>query len=225
MFNNFNQMGGSVSKPVDSEINDKYEKLLNSKIYYLNKSSSKYICVGISLSNFTTKISISGQNGFHINLTEEEWYGVEKNEGIIANYFYSAQADTQPLKIGNLTVCFEKLNQNPIIKFFKQESYVVLGKESVDKLMDIKEIVDYRIQMVKKQEFQTYFNMFQHQGNNPVRDIDLFETVYQQLNHHQNTNNENVCTMLEMILLYPGELENKLKRGSKRKYYEEISNY
>lgn len=233
MFSNSNQVGAYTSnysaKTSRSEPN--VEILLNPKIYYLNNSLSKFVCVGLSISDFKPRIRIGGQNGFNIIINEEEWKELQQNQGVLANYFYSSQADTYPLKIGSVTVNFEKMNfekmnQTPIIKIQKFDgSYVCLGKESVDKLIEVDEIVDYRIQIIKKQEFEKYFSLFQtNTFSNP---FNLSENVYNVLNPSQNPNSENVSTMLEMLMLHPKELECKIKNGfsSKRKYYEEIGAY
>lgn len=229
MYNNFNQVVGydssSVIKTNESDSNIKNsEKLVNSKIYYLNNSSSKFVSVGISIIHLTPKILIGGQNGFTVILNEEEWKELKKNQGVMLNYFYSSQADTYPLKIGSVMVYFEKINHFPIIKIQKEGSYVHLGKESVDQLFEIDEIVDYRIQIIKKQEFQKYFNLFYNYHN---QSGDFFEFVYNVLKPSENPNSENVSTMLEILILHRKELENKLKKGgtSKRKFYEEICDY
>ena len=216
MFCNSNQVLSSNEN--STKLCDKTEKLLNLKIYYLNNSSSKFVGVGIALSDFEPKIVFGGQNGFSVILDEEEWDSFKKNEGLLANYFYSFSADLDaPLKIGNVTICFEKIMNSPVVKILKHEKYVFLGKESIDKLLEVKEILDYRIQMVKKQEFQKYFTVFQHHG---YQFGNIFETIYQTLNPSQNPNSENVSTMLELVMLHPNELQSKLKKVLKRKYYE-----
>lgn len=230
MYSNFNQVIGynsnSIIKTSESESNGQNteKKLLNSKIYNLNNSLSKFVCVGMSVLDFAPRILIGGQNGFNIILTDEQWKDLQKNQGLVLNYFYSSEAETYPLKIGDIMVYFENINQFPIIRIQKGGSYVRLGKESVDKLFELEEIVEYRIQIIKKQEFQKYFNLFYHYHQ---QSGDLSTFVYDVINPSQNPNSENVSTMLEMLVLHSKELEKKLKKGNpiKRKYYEEISDY
>lgn len=230
MFSNFNQVIGystssnnnAASESVSTKKNS--EKILNSKLYYLNKSSSKFISVGLSLTDFAPRILIGGYKGFEASFSEEEWKSLQQYQGVIVNYFY-CKVDAHPLKFGNINLYFEKINQIPIIKLQNIDgNCVCLASDTCDKLFEVQEIVDYRIHLLKRQEFDKYFNVFQTTNVNQSSSV-LLSNVYNILNPSQNTKSENVCTMLEMLTLYPNELEDKLKHISKRKYYEEISSY
>ena len=73
MYSDFSQVYGynsNLNTIVNkNETNNKIsEKLLNSKIYYLNISLSKYVCVGMNI-NFAPSVVIGGQNGFKVIFT------------------------------------------------------------------------------------------------------------------------------------------------------------
>lgn len=210
-----------ISENKNSE-NNNSDKLLNAKIYYLNKSTSKFISVGIGLNDFLPKITIGGQNGFKVCLNEEEWNNFLNYQGVLVSYFYAFDGDTTPLKIGNITIYFEKYNQHPILKVQNGDGcYVCLGCDSMDKLWEIKEIIDYRIGMIKRQDFVQYFNVLKP---NIHHSESMLATIYNVINPKQSRNSENVCTALELLKLYPNELVKKLSyESSKRRYYEEIS--
>lgn len=223
MYSTYNPVASYSTK--NSECcSENSEKLLNSKIFYLNNSSSKFVCVGIGLNDFLPQIVIGGQNSFKIFLNEEEWKSLLQYQGVLVNYFSSFDSYTTPVQFGNITIYFEKFNQCPILKIQKNGGqYICLSGNSMEKLWELQEIIDYRIEMIKKQEFQKYFSIFQ---STTVR-FDLFQSnIYNIINPHQNPNSENVSTMLELLTYYPNELENKLRRnGPKRKFYEEISDF
>lgn len=213
-----------MSSQSDS-VDKKSEKILNTKTYFLNKSNSKYISVGIGLNNLEPIIHIGGQNGFLIAISEQEWKQIVNYQGVIANYFYFNVADSKPLKIHDLTIYFEKSSQCSYIRIQKDGGkYVSLGVDSVDTLWQVKELIDYRINIIKKQGFDQYFDVFKSNNFNQVGNVVTDVTkIIDQIN---NPNSENVSTMLEMLTFYPIELELKLiKRGNKRKYYEENSDY
>lgn len=223
MFTSSNQVIQNISNNGKSP----REKLLNSKTYHLNNSLSKFVSVGLAFNDLTPRIIIGGQQGFQIILHEGDWNTFVSYEGVIANYFYS-NVGAEPLVIGKITVLLEKFNNFNIIKIQDGDAnYICLGCESVDKLWALKDLVEYRIQILKKQEFEKYFNLFQRNiFNQEIGDV--LTNVYDVLNPKQNTNSENVSTMMEMLILYPQELENKLKKSvsSKRKYYyEEVSEF
>lgn len=228
MFANFNQDVAQSSNIniVTNELNKKKNEIvINSKTYYLNNSSSKFISVGMNLDDFSPLIQIGGQNGFKISLNEEDWKNLLKHQGVIVNYFYSFNDTLQPLKCDDITIYFEKLNQCPVIKIQKNNgNYVCLGSNTVDTLWEVQDIIDYRIEIIKKQEFSKYFSLFQL---NLLNFSDgLLTHIYNILNYKNNTNSENVSTMMELLMLYPKTLEFKIKKNSsKRKYYEEISDF
>lgn len=201
------------------------EKILNSKICYINNSFSKYVNVGLSIIDFKPRILLGGQNGFHIIFTEENWKKFLGLQGVIANYFHSFLPNTSPIQFDGFTVYFENNNGYFLIKIQSSNGhYIRLAKETVDKLWNIEELINYRITILRKQDFEKYFNLFQIQLEllNPLSNI--IETIYNVINPIQNTNSENVSTMLEMVCLYPKELEFKIKNyGSKKSFYNEIS--
>lgn len=203
-----------------------FENLLNSKIFFLNKSSSKFVIVGISNQDFSPKIIIGGKNGFSITLSEESWNSFCNHRGVIENYFCFPQQINEPmLNIDNFKLYFEKVNSLPVIKIKEEYSrYVYLGYESIETLWRLKEVVDYRISIIKKQEFSLYFKVFQTSIS--IQEGDPIDNIYRILQPNQNPNSENVSTMLEFLILYPEELEKRLKRNElKRKYYEEIGDF
>ena len=79
-------------------------KVLNSKIYYLNNSSTKFLIVGLSLSDFSPKIVIGGKNGFSICLSEHQWQNFLEYQGVVANYFHSDKTDSYPIKFSDITL-------------------------------------------------------------------------------------------------------------------------
>lgn len=202
-----------------------YSKLLNSKVYYINNSNSKYVNIGLNICDFKPRILIGGQTGFYIVFTEENWKNFLNQQGILVNYFHSNLIDTSPLHFDDITIYFEKINDTYIIKIQKSDGfYVRLAKETLDKLWDIEELINYRIQMLKNQEFEKYFNLFQMQFEfiNPFSD--LIESIYKVISPNQSSNSENVSTMLEMLCLYPTTVQDKIMKNGKKRMYEEISN-
>lgn len=219
-FNQYSsQPKNSYPKP-DNNLGKKKEILLNNNLFCLN--TSKYVSVGIGLDNFQPKIKIGSQKGFNIILTEEEWRSLLKHQNDVVNYCYSSANNHAPIKIGDVTIYFETTRQQLLlIKLEKFNDNLYFTKETLDKLWEIQELIDYRIQMLKNQEFEKYVSMIRTKLNPSV---DLLTNVYSALNPCQNSNSENVSTMLEMLSMYPNVIESKL-RAPKRKYYEENSEY
>ena len=124
-------------------------------MFSLNHSFSKFGCVGISLNVFNPKLLIGSNKGFKIIFNEEEWKNILKNQGVIVSYLYSSNAHCDPINIGNITISFEKLNDSPIIKLHKFNSdYLYFARDTIEGLFEIQEIIDYKFQIIKSQEFE-----------------------------------------------------------------------
>lgn len=216
--------------------------LINSKVYYLNKSQSKYITVGLTLSDFKPSLLFGGNNCKTIALSEEDWNSLLKYQDVITSYFYSCNSLLDPIEERNFIVTFEKIKDTPVIRFKHNDYYIFLGSQSVYCLWQIIPVIEYRLDILRKQKFNTYFNVLvsnieNHQGN-------ILDRVFSAVSSNQNPNSENVSTMLELLHIYPEELKLNFKNSSskrrfyeneqleanlrnsssKRKYYEEISN-
>lgn len=218
-----NYFGGDLNnKMISSE-----EKLLNNKMYGLNKSLSKFICVGISVKDFQPKVEFGSSKGFKIIFNEEEWNLFLEHQGVMANYLTFGNSEYTPINMENLTIYFEKFKDSRVIKLQKYNSdYLYFEKNTMDCLWEIQELINYRIQIIKYQEFEKYFNIFQNSVNINKNFNGLVSDIYDILNPIHNINSENVSTMLEMLIQYPNVLENKLKkRNLKRKYNDEDGNF
>jgi hypothetical protein len=215
----FSSQGGSYRKK---------EGMLNSKVYYLNCSRSKFICVGMSLDDFSPLIQIGGQNGYRIYLNEEEWKCFLQSKAYINDFLYSNYKDDDshnPVKCGDVTIYFEKYNENSLIKIKHiNEYYVTLNFDSTQKLWELADLVNYRLKIIKNQGFNEYFSVLSE--NLEKWSEDLIQSVYKLLDLKQNVTSENVSTVLEFALMYPAELLNKIQTITKRrKYYAQEGNF
>lgn len=195
-----------------------YENLLNSKYINLNKSGSKFLVVGLSVTDFFPKIQVVGAN-VKITLSEEQYRQLQNHTNSLFKFFYGDGTIPQPLDLGGVTVQYDCFDGVKIIKLLKDGKYLCLGKESVYQLNELDEVIHYKIQQLRNQEFENYFMVFYN--HNLQFAENFFNRVHTILDPEKNYNSDNVCTMLEMLYLYPKELEEKIKNGPRRKYYEE----
>lgn len=194
--------------------------LVNGKAYYLNKSQSKYVTVGLTLSDFSPSLLFGGINCKTIVLSEEDWNSLLKYQDVITNYFDTCNSLLGPIEERNFIITFEKMRDIPIIKFKHNDQHIFLGNQSVFHLWQIIPIIEYRLDILRRQKFNTYFNnLISNIGNHQEN---ILDRVFSAVSSNQNPNSENVSTMLELLHIYPEELKLKFKNSSsKRRYYDD----
>lgn len=195
-----------------------YENLLNSKFINLNKSGSKFLVVGLSVTDLFPKIQVCGGNA-RITLNEDQYRHLQSHINSLFKFFYGDGTIPQPLDLGGVTVQYECFDGVKIVKLLKDSKYLCLGIESVYQLNELDEVILYKLQQLRSQEFENYFMVF-YNHNLQFAD-NFFKRVHTILDPEKNSNSDNVSTMLEMLYLYPKDLEEKIKNGPRRKYFEE----
>lgn len=179
---------------------------VNSKVFTLNKSKSKF--VNIALANelgFQPCIQIEGVKNDCVSFSETEWAEFLKYSGIITNYFYSSQV---PAIINGttFTVSFEKFKDIKVIRIEdRRGNYVYLGEESICQLLMLLPLIEYRVEILKKQQFQSYFNAQLMGVKNNSGDIcqQLLNSIFPSVTSHNDVNSENISTLMEVIYLWP----------------------
>lgn len=176
--------------------------VINEKTYHLNKSKSKYVTVGLAYeSGFQPCITFSGKKSRPLVLSEEEWQDLLQYQGLITNYFYTREAFTS-VTTSSLTVSFESYQDVKYIKLEdKQNNYLCFGIESICQLWTLIPLIEYRIAMLRRQDFHNYFyarvNAVQEKNG------DICQQIINSLSHHTNPGSENVSTMMELVYQYP----------------------
>lgn len=175
--------------------------VIGERRYQLNKSRSKFVATGLSCDfSYTPCIKLTGNKMDTIMFDEDEWNQFLTYQGIITSYLYSNdKADA--INAGSFCVQFEKISYSRVIKVIKNNSYIYLGYESICKLWELLPLVKYRIEMLKKQQFSSYFKVVQKGLQR--QDGDVFENAMNLLQPRENCNSENVCMLMKLIHVYP----------------------
>lgn len=196
--------------------------VINGKQYHLNNSRTKFVNIGLDLYNdFVPCIELGSKSVGSVILSEEDWKYLLQHQGTITSYFFSNGYFDVPIRFNNLTIYFDKIDEYNVLKIKHDDNrYIYFGCESICKLWDLIPVIDYRIEMLKKQHFDKYYNTLK--TNLMKQPGDLLTNVFNDVSPKQNPNNENINTMLELLTVHPNVLEFKLKQ--RKHYYEEIGN-
>ncbi|KAF5299357.1 hypothetical protein FQA39_LY02530 [Lamprigera yunnana] len=91
--------------------------LLNERIYYLNKSKSKWISVGLYHPfEFASAVKIFGRSKQYFVFKEEEWIQFREQQENINKYFQTCDMMWKPRQIGSKTLTFEMIEEKKILK-------------------------------------------------------------------------------------------------------------
>ena len=197
--------------------------IVNGKLYYLNNSRTKYVNIGLNVDcDFTPCIELGSKDSCgSIVLTEDDYKCLVQHQGTITSYFYCTGYFDVPIRLKNATLYFDQIDDYNVVKIKNDNQRLIyLGSESVCKLFELVPVIDYRLGMLLVQQFEKYFTTLKSNVN--IQQGDLFTNLFNILSTKQNQNNENICTVLELLIKYPDVLEYKLKY-EKKKFYDEIS--
>lgn len=180
--------------------------LLNQSIYFLNKSKTKYICIGLSPHiNFYPIVKVCGVKNQCVLFDENEWDMLLENQGILLNYFHTTDTQWTPMKLGSKVISFQTVEYRKILKIVDAgESEVYLGWESLTELWDLIPLIKYRLNVLGSQGF----NEFYSNVINGIVDMpgDFKTNITNILHPLKDTKSENVCCMMEILQFAPEKI-------------------
>ncbi|KAF5289349.1 hypothetical protein FQA39_LY15135 [Lamprigera yunnana] len=131
----------------DLKTGDCETMLLNQTIYYLNKSKSKWISVGLYYPfEFASVVKIFGRSKKYVIFKEEEWIQFHEQRENINKYFQTFDTMWKPRQIGSKTLTFEMIEEKKILKIEDMSgNEVYLGWESVSEVWSLESVLRYRL--------------------------------------------------------------------------------
>ncbi|KAF5281195.1 hypothetical protein FQA39_LY17835 [Lamprigera yunnana] len=131
----------------DLKTGDCETMLLNQTIYYLNKSKSKWISVGLYYPfEFASVVKIFGRSKQYVIFKEEEWIQFHEQRENINKYFQTFDTMWKPRQIGSKTLTFEMIEEKKILKIEDMSgNEVYLGWESVSEVWSLESVLRYRL--------------------------------------------------------------------------------
>lgn len=181
--------------------------LFNRTIYFLNKSRNKFVCVGFDPNiNFSPVVKMAGMKNQSVCFDENEWKELIQNQGIITNYFYDlAVQQWKPIKLNFKTIHFLAIDGKKIIKIEDNDGEVFLGWESISELWNLLSIILYRIDILKAQEFNVFYNAVLDGVSKAQGDV--INNITDLVNAMKDTKSENVNCFMELLNFQPERLK------------------
>ncbi|KAF5304275.1 hypothetical protein FQA39_LY09802 [Lamprigera yunnana] len=196
--------------------------LLNQTIYYLNKSKSKWIGVGLYYPfEFASVVKIFGRSKQYVIFEEEKGIQFHEQRENINNYFQTCDMMWKPRQIGSKALTFEMTEEKKILRIEDMcgnEAY--LGWESVSEVWSLESVPSYRLRYSSGSNFKHFYK----DGIRTVAEMseDANTNIYNIVNRFPEKS-DNVCCMLEVLLFTPEravfvvQLERRIQeQGQKR---------
>ncbi|KAF5291932.1 hypothetical protein FQA39_LY14164 [Lamprigera yunnana] len=195
--------------------------LLNQTIYYLNKSKSKWISVGLYYPfEFASVVKIFGRSKQYVIFKEEEWIQFHEQRENINKYFQTFDTMWKPRQIGSKTLTFEMIEEKKILKIEDMSgNEVYLGWESVSEVWSLESVLRYKLSYSSGSNFKHFYEdiiraVAEMSGDMKINIYNIINRLFEK---------SDVCCMLEVLLFMPEkalfyvQLERRIQeQGQKR---------
>ncbi|KAF5281447.1 hypothetical protein FQA39_LY17787 [Lamprigera yunnana] len=133
--------------------------LLNQTFYYLNKSKSKWISVGLYYPfEFASVVKIFGRSKQYLIFKEDEWIQFHEQRENINKYFQTFDTMWKPRQIGSKTLTFEMIKEKKILKIEDiSGNEVYLGWESVSEVWSLESVLRYKLSYSSGSNFKYFY--------------------------------------------------------------------
>ncbi|KAF5280940.1 hypothetical protein FQA39_LY17920 [Lamprigera yunnana] len=206
----------------DLKTGDCETMLLNQTIYYLNKSKSKWISVGLYYPfEFASVVKIFERSKQYVIFKEEEWIQFHEQRENINKYFQTFDTMWKPRQIGSKTLTFEMIEEKKILKIEDMSgNEVYLGWESVSEVWSLESVLRYRLSYSSGSNFKYFYEDVIRAVAEMSGDVKI--NIFNIINR-LSEKSDDVCCMLEVLLFMPEkalfdvQLERRIQeQGQKR---------
>ncbi|KAF5275709.1 hypothetical protein FQA39_LY06821 [Lamprigera yunnana] len=197
--------------------------LLNQTIYYLNKSKSKWISVGLYYPfEFASVVKIFGRSKQYVIFKEEEWIQFHEQRENINKYFQIFDTMWKPRQIGSKTLTFEMIEEKKILKIEDMSgNEVYLGWESVSEVWSLESVLRYRLSYSSGSNFKYFYEDVIRAVAEMSGDVKI--NIYNIINRLSEKSDDKYSLLKKMWMLYAQEHWTKsydLKSTVERLYEE-----
>ncbi|KAF5278050.1 hypothetical protein FQA39_LY18404 [Lamprigera yunnana] len=197
--------------------------LLNQTIYYLNKSKSKWISVGLYYPfEFASVVKIFGRSKQYVIFKEEEWIQFHEQRENINKYFQTFDTMWKPRQIGSKTLTFEMIIEKKILKIEDMSgNEVYFGWESVSEVWSLESVFRYRLSYSSGSNFKYLYEDVIRAVAEMSGDVKI--NIYNIINRLSEKSDDKYSLLKKMWMLYAQEHWTKsydLKSAVERLYEE-----
>lgn len=177
--------------------------LLGKTTYLLNRSKSKFVCVGIVPNeDLVPIVKLCGVGQQCVVLDTKDWYNLLEIEPNIVNYFQHGQeSQWVPYQLGSKTLSFMTIAEKKVIKIEKGDFALWLGWPSIMQLFALSNIIKYQLELLQHAHFEEYYNDIIQAVAGMAGEVKV--NIMNILTPLKDTKAENVLYMMEVLQLLP----------------------
>ncbi|XP_071054857.1 uncharacterized protein [Onthophagus taurus] len=133
--------------------------LFSESTYYLNKSRTKWISVGMSANlHFDPVIRLMGK-GQCITFTEDEWKNVINSRQLIMNSFVGDLSTPPHFVVSGVTCSSQWIeNVRKVLKMERGSEIFYLAYDSLHELWKLSDLVSSRVEVLNCMEYKNYYD-------------------------------------------------------------------
>lgn len=162
----FNEDDGTLTRVENSDNNEHIPEnaqrgnkgpLYSEKIYFINKSHTKWVAVGLCSEMFFEPVVRIMGKGQCITLKEVDWKNILSYKSTITSSFGS-RAPSQLVLCGINIACEWIENARKILKLERNAESVYLAYDSLHELWKVGDVINTRFEILKNLEYKTYYD-------------------------------------------------------------------
>lgn len=156
--------------------------LVGCSTYFLNKSTTKWVSVGLSPGNdFDVRIKIAGAKKQCITLSAYEWKRFIEEKNVLQRYVTKEVNLFPPLRMANLRIsceCYDGVTK--VLKIEKDSDILYLSYEGLKELWRLAGLVNVRTEYLTSLQYEKHYKEILIYLS--TREGDLFQEVEQMMN-------------------------------------------
>lgn len=144
--------GLDMSKPIN---------VLSQHVYYLNKSRTKWVVVGLAPDlHFEPILAIAGAKKQNIVMKANQWKHFLGHQNHLTDMFMENNGDTYTFKIGDVSVNFERVERHrKVLKLSRGGGEeIFLAYETLKELWKLAEILTERLEILREKNYGKYYD-------------------------------------------------------------------
>lgn len=198
---------------------DQYYLNMNSEIFFrtmipLNQSETKFIIVGITTYDLSSILQIKTNQNQYISLTKQQWNQVLNNKDHILNYLNNITNNLEDITIeGDVRISSHDYYNKRIIKFSTSNCAVYLADGTIQKMFDIRKIIDVQFSILESLNINGFMQMVRNKFQNEKNAQAQFGNWYPYISSiiSQEKNPMLKKFLLELFINHPAIIEKTLQ--------------
>lgn len=124
--------------------------------YFLNRSETKFISIGIDVLEWTPALCLSGSNDMGITINLDEFEIIMNNENQLKKFYEIGSM--KPINVNDkFEISGQKINNVNILKFKKNDLCVYVGRITIENFFSLLPVINLRVKHINKLDTKDFY--------------------------------------------------------------------